>query len=49
MSARRGAQFVLSWKTDYELENISRENHKNVVYKKRKHFDDVIFRVLAFG
>ena len=31
--------------TDYMQENLSRKNHKNVVYQKFKHLDDVIFRV----
>ena len=31
MSARRGAQFVPHGNADYLLENLSREDHENVV------------------
>ena len=37
------------WKIDYLLENLPRKNHENVVYKKLKHLDDVIFRLLVYG
>ena len=47
MWARRVAQF-LPIGIPYLLENLSRKNHENVVYKKLKHLDDVIFRVLVF-
>ena len=49
MSARRGAQFIPNWNTDYLLEDLSRKNHENCVYQKLKHLDDVIFRELVFG
>ena len=31
------------------MENLSCETHENIVYQKLKHFDDVIFRVIAYG
>ena len=42
MSARRGEQCA-----DYLLENLSCEDHENVVNKKLEHPDDVFFSVLA--
>ena len=43
MSARRGAH----GNADYLLENLSRDDHENVVNEKLEHLDNVFFSVLV--
>ena len=48
MSARRGGgTFCAHGNADYLLENLSREDHGNVVNWKFEHLDDVFFSVLS--
>ena len=49
MSARRGAHIGSHWNTNYLLDLGRKKTQENIVHKKLKHLDDVIFRVLAFG